>query len=57
MTGGCPLRSESLRYERTLARTLFAASLALLHNRGALRHRDREGITNLHVPEILTSHG
>ena len=57
MTGGCPRLTESPRYAHTLAKTLFAASLALLHNCGACRHREREGITHLHTPEALGSHG
>ena len=48
---------ESLRYACTLIRTLFATSLALLRNRGALRHCEREGIANPQAPESLTSHG
>ena len=47
MPGGCPWLVESLRDERGLARTLFAASLTLRRNRGVLRRREDEGITKL----------
>ena len=40
-----------------LARTLYAASLAIPRHPGMLRHYECEGVANLHTPQSRTRHG